>query len=413
MEQRKVMVGEAMITDSDGQAVAREATFHPTRVRSGILAFFWAVTCVMVLFAPNVISAQEETVSKPPPPKKVQRPASYNQDPRGEAEVTLCSQNLQNLGTYAQSKARLFNITTEEYELKREALVRRFKRARCDVIAVQELLGRSVEEATETLQQLAKLLRARTNRVFEVVAAESSDPLSRVGFIYALDRVDLQNKLSYSRLELPKVSQNERPRQFIRPPMEAQFAVKPRGDAAPKVLTVVNFHFKSKAGKERDPVDLEWETYRMQMAEALRTVAENRHAASFSSGESLLAVVGDRNSNFDAASARILEGALVLQQFRGEPQCRLTQRGFPICRTGSFRPARLFSVITRDPVLQSQQGTFKFKGTFSFLDDILMPQESLRAAFESFDRDSKYAAGIIRDYGEASDHAMVYVTLNW
>jgi predicted extracellular nuclease len=195
--------------------------------------------------------------------------------------------------------------------------------------------------------------------------------------------------------------------------MEAQFAVKPRGDAAPKVLTVVNFHFKSKAGKERDPVDLEWETYRMQMAEALRTVAENRHAASFSSGESLLAVVGDRNSNFDAASARILEGALVLQQFRGEPQCRLTQRGFPICRTGSFRPARLFSVITRDPVLQSQQGTFKFKGTFSFLDDILMPQESLRAAFESFDRDSKYAAGIIRDYGEASDHAMVYVTLNW
>jgi hypothetical protein len=42
-----------------------------------------------------------------------------------------------------------------------------------------------------------------------------------------------------------------------------------------------------------------------------------------------------------------------------------------------------------------------------------MPQESLRAAFESFDRDSKYAAGIIRDYGEASDHAMVYVTLNW
>lgn len=372
------------------------------------------VCCGLIILCPAIGSPQEETPKKSVATRQAKKKASvYNPDPRGQSEVTLCSQNLENLGTYPQSKARLFNLSPEEYESKREALVRRFKEARCDVIAVQELLGRSVDEATKTLGQLAKLLGERTNRSFEVLAAETSDPLSRVGFIYAIDRVEVQNKFSYERLELPKLSPTERPRQFVRPPMEIQLLVKPREEASAKLLTVVNFHFKSKAGKERDPVDLEWETYRMQMAEALRRVAENRHASDFASGESLLAVVGDRNSNFDAASARILEGALVLQQFEGDPMCRLTKRGFPICKLGSFRPARLFSVITGDPTLKGQQGTFQFKGTFSFLDDILMPQESLRTAFESFDKDTKYAAGIVRAYPAASDHAMVYVRLNW
>ncbi|NDC38859.1 MAG: hypothetical protein EBZ48_12550, partial [Proteobacteria bacterium] len=311
-----------------------------------------AVCCIAVFLFPNLATAQEAAPRKSGGVAKAQKARAYDPDPRGEPEVTLCSQNLQNLGTYSQSKARLFNITPEEFDQKRQALVRRFKETGCDIIAVQELLGRSVEEATETLAQLAKLLGSKTNRLFDVVAAESSDPLSRVGFIYARDRVEVQNKLSYARLELPRLTPKERPRQFIRPPMELQFAVKPREEGVSKVLTVINFHLKSKAGKERDPVDLEWETYRMQMAEALRRVAENRHAASFASGEALLAIVGDRNSNFDAASARILEGSLVLQQFEADPACRLTKRGFPICKAGGFRPSRLFSVITGDPTIR-------------------------------------------------------------
>jgi hypothetical protein len=84
-----------------------------------------------------------------------------------------------------------------------------------------------------------------------------------------------------------------------------------------------------------------------------------------------------------------------------------------ICKRDSALPQRLFSVITGDPRLKTSKGTFEFKGTYSFLDDILMPAESLRTAWRRFDKETEYEAGILRTPGEASDHAMVYVRLNW
>jgi predicted extracellular nuclease len=334
-------------------------------------------------------------------------------DPRGEAELTICSQNLENLGTYGQSKARLPSLTPQGFEDKQQALVRRFKEIKCDVIAVQEVLGKTVEQSDEVLRQLAALLQKKTNRQYEVRSAESNDPLSRVGFILAKDRVERLNELSYAKLELPKLTPKERPRGYSRAPYEIQLQVKSRGESVPKTVTLVNFHFKSKAGRERDPAELEWESYRMQMAEALRRVVENRHSGSFASGETLLVLLGDRNSNFDTASARILEGSLVLKQFQDPAACRLTKRGFPVCKQGSYLPQRLFSVISGDPELRTQQGTYQYQGTFSFIDDILLPAESLRTAWRKFDKEGQYDSGIVRKYPEASDHAMVYVRLNW
>lgn len=334
-------------------------------------------------------------------------------DPRGDAELTICSQNLENLGTYGQSKQRLPSLTPQGFEDKRQALVRRFKEAKCDVVAVQEVLGKTVEQSDEVLRQLAALLQKKTNRLYEVRSAESNDPLSRVGFILAKDRVERLNELSYAKLELPKLTPKERPRGYTRAPYEIQLQVKSRGESLPKTVTLVNFHFKSKAGKERDPAELEWESYRMQMAEALRRVVENRHSGSFASGETILVLLGDRNSNFDTASARILEGSLVLKQFQDPAACRLTKRGFPVCKQGSYLPQRLFSVISGDPELRTQQGTYQYQGTFSFIDDILLPAESLRTAWKKFDKEGQYDAGIVRKYPEASDHAMVYVRLNW
>ena len=334
-------------------------------------------------------------------------------DPRGELELTLCSQNLHDYGTFEEARERQFQLTQEQFAAQRAALVDRFAKTECDVIAVQELLGKTKIEAEDTLRQLVALLKAKTNRVYDIAVAETNDPLSRVAFIVARDRAEILAQLSYDKIQLPKISPHEKPRLFLRAPFELQLAVKGRNGSATKKLNLVTIHFKSKAGKSYDPTNLEWETYRMQMAEAVRRVVESRFTASFSSGETLLAVLGDRNSNYDSASARILQGSVLLKDFQDDPVCRLSKRGVPVCKKEIFRPQRLFSVITGDPDLVKQQGTFQFKGTFSWLDDILMPQESLRTAWSQFDREGRYASGVVRTPDTASDHAMVYVRLNW
>ena len=151
----------------------------------------------------------------------------------------------------------------------------------------------------------------------------------------------------------------------------------------------------------------------MEMSEALRRVLEARHKSAFASGESILVVLGDRNSNFDVASARILEGSLTLGSFTGGGPCRLSKRGVPLCKAESEAPRKLFSVITSNKESMPQYGTFSYKGEYSWLDDILMPAEILHYAWMTPYSEGKYDAGAVYTPKEASDHAMVYVKLNW
>ena len=127
----------------------------------------------------------------------------------------------------------------------------------------------------------------------------------------------------------------------------------------------------------------------------------------------MLVVLGDRNSNFDVASARILEGSLTLGSFMAGGPCRLSKRGVPLCKVDSELPRKLFSVITSNKETMPQSGTFSYKGEYSWLDDILMPAESLRYAWTTAYSEGSYNAGALYTPKDASDHAMVYVKLNW
>jgi hypothetical protein len=335
-------------------------------------------------------------------------------DPRGAADLVLCSQNLHNYGDYASVKIRMPGITPSGFRVKEQALVRRFVKAGCDVIAVQEIVAGSELEAGEVLKKLAEALRFASNRFFEPVVGASNDKYLRLGFLIARDRVEVVNKVSYADVELPKMSENQKPRQFPRGPLEVQLNVKPSGEGTGRIVTVITFHFKSKAsGGGGDPTGLEFEPYRMEMAEALRRIVELRHAEALGSGRTILVLLGDRNSNFDVASARILEGVLGLKQFQGEAPCRLSKRGMPLCKAGSSLPQRLFSVLTSDPQVRRRAGTFRHKNVYSWLDDIIMPAESLPFAWAGAATPGDYDSGVEYDPGEASDHAMVWVRLNW
>jgi endonuclease/exonuclease/phosphatase family metal-dependent hydrolase len=334
-------------------------------------------------------------------------------DPRGASEVTICSQNLNNYGLLPDVVKRTPGMSAERLAEKESALVKRFVKAGCDIVAVQEVLGRDEATSNNALTRLATKLHFSSNRSWAVVTGPSNDPMLRNGYVFAKDRAEMLSRLSYAQVELPKMIEQEKPRSFSRGPLEVQFAVKGQGEAAPKTVVIINFHLKSKRGGAGDPAQLEWETARMQMTEALRRIIANRHKASLASGEVPLILLGDRNSNFDSASAKILDGTLSLAMFQGDGVCRLSKRGVPLCQAGQAKPPNLFSVLTTDPQTKFLTGTHRYKKEYSWLDEILIATPALPAAWERFDSTGDYASGIVYDPREASDHALVWVRLNW
>jgi endonuclease/exonuclease/phosphatase family metal-dependent hydrolase len=334
-------------------------------------------------------------------------------DPRGEPELVVCSQNLANYGSIGDMIRRTPGMNADDGVEKEIAIAKRVAAAGCDIVAVQEVLGRDEAAARKALLKLAQRLRVYTNRFYDVVTGPTNDPVLRNGFLFAKDRGEVLTRVSYFKVELPKLVEDEKPRLFSRGPLEIQFVAKPRGGAPAKTITLVTFHFKSKHGGGGDPAQLEWETYRMEMAEALRRVVLNRHLAALGSAETLLLLLGDRNSNFDAASAKILDGTLTLGDFQGDGVCRLSKRGVPLCQAGTPGVPKLFSVLTLDPKTKLSPGSFRNKNEYSWIDEILMPQEALRSAWEGYDSVGDFNSGVIYEPRKASDHAMVYVKLQW
>jgi hypothetical protein len=338
---------------------------------------------------------------------------SLEPDSRGKPDLTVCSQNLKLFGTLGVMQRRDAKLSAKTYALKKRELVERFIAAKCDVIGVQEVVGGNPTETEAAMKELVDELRGQTNRLFQYRIAPPAEGKMTIGFLVAMDRAEILHTLSYSRVELPRIQKKQRPRVFSRTPLEIQLAVKSRDGDVVKNVSVINFHFKSKRGGQDDPTGLEWETYRMEMAEALRRIVEVRHKDSFASGRSILLLLGDRNSNFDVATARILEGSLTLSSFSENGSCRLSKRAVPLCKSGAELPRRLFSVLTTDEGLKSRPGTFEYRGEYSWLDEIAAPAETLPYAWRTPFSEGDYDSGVVYEPKDASDHALVYVRLNW
>lgn len=331
-------------------------------------------------------------------------------DPRGAVDVTVCSQNLFNFGNLKNAKKRIRGLTAEKLREKREALAKRFLKAECDIIAFQEALGKAGKGLEEGMDELVDTLRRVTGRRFSYILGDGEDRYMHVGYLYAEPKISLVEYSSFRKIELPRLVEEDRPQLFSRAPLEATFSV---SDGENKSITLINIHFKSKSRGDLDPAQLDWETTRMQMSEVVRRVIINKHKKYLSDGEPVLMVLGDRNSHFDSASALILEGRLSLNDFKRESACRLSQSGVPLCEAGSGKAQLLFSVLTRDPQVKQVEGTHRFKKSLSWLDDILLPSSSLRYAVENPAREGDFSSGVVFEPKGASDHALVWVKLNW
>ncbi len=365
-----------------------------------VLRFYKILLLTLILLAVFDISADERA-----------KEFSLSPDPRGLPDITICTQNLGLFGTFSDSEIRQPSLTKEEYKIKLNSLVERFMRARCDIIAVQEVLGEKTE-AFKALLTLRERLRKKWNRFFNIVNGDG-EYASRCAFLFAIDKVELLHSVTYQGVELPKINPQDASRSFPRAPLEVQLRTLSGIGAEKKILRLITFHFKSKRGGWKDPAQLEYETHRMVMAEALRRIILSRHNGAVRKGTSPLILLGDRNSDEFSASARILEGSIHLGNFFNGKTCRIGGGGAPLCTPMARGPQDFFSVLTSDVETRSQGGTFLYKKKPVWLDDILLPAEALHYARTRLDDSGNYDSGLLFEPKEASDHALAYVKLNW
>ena len=340
-------------------------------------------------------------------------------DPR-KNKITICSQNLKNYaglgGDFVAPKRKNGGGTDEvdpaEASQKEDELIKRFSFVGCDIIAVQELVGATDELAKSAIDRLSGLIRTKTGRRFFSVIGDVNENSQRNAFLLAQDKVELLNTVTYRKVLLPKLDDSQKPRQFSRSPLEIQISAGGKDGGVAKNISLVNIHFKSKSGSKDDPAALQWETQRMEMAEGVRRIMGDRYEHQITSGEPIV-VLGDRNANVDAASAKILEGSLTLDDFKNKARCRVTKSGTPLCQIGERRPIQFYSLITNDPQTSKLAGTFVYKKVFSFIDDISVNPSALNFFRTDMDHDGDYDSGIISAGEEASDHAMVYARIRW
>ena len=328
-----------------------------------------------------------------------------------KTHIVVCSQNLKNYNGEPIKRVAGKEVPAEANP-KERALIKRFLRAQCDIIGVQELIGATDDIAQTNLNRLSEILRLSSGRRFIAKIGDVNEQSQRNAFLVAADKADIINTITYRKLLLPKLDDNQKPRQFSRSPLEIQIAVDAKDGRAPKNISLLNFHFKSKSGSKDDPAALQWETYRMEMAEGVRRVLTDRYKNQMMAGDPVV-ILGDRNAHFDTASAKILEGSLTLQDFKGKGRCRLTKRGTPVCQGNTRSPVSFYSVITNDPQTSKLPGTFVYNSVFSFLDEIAVNPQALSLFRTNQDKEGDYNSGIISDFEEASDHALVWSKMAW
>jgi predicted extracellular nuclease len=318
-------------------------------------------------------------------------------------QLTVCSQNLENLGSIELMRGRNLLVTHKSRDKKIAGIVERMAKLDCDVIAMQELLGSQID-GTATAEELAERLTKRTKRKYAVSVGVSNDPSSGVGYLYATDTLRLVDAHAYRDVSLPKLTFYQRLRRFIRAPYEIGFEILSEYHDI-KFIRLINFHFKSKSARSsQDMLGLHFEDWRMESAEALREIARDVVKSS-----EVVVLLGDRNSGHDSASARILEGQLALSDFQkptSDPvRCKIGSDGVPLCLLGTGQASRFKSVLTDG----MSKGSYVYKGRVSWLDDILIPVEQLKyVGKDGYSR--SYLSGVLSE-PVASDHAMVYVKL--
>ena len=317
-----------------------------------------------------------------------------------EDSLRICSQNIYRYG----AKYRKFSNKRRQKQLG--YLITRFKKANCDIIAIQELPGASYREAERILDDLAFELQRRSGEVFEAYIGKSHDRFIRNAFLVRKSLGKVEDVKQYYRVALPRLRKGYgRTNRFSRGPL-GLFILTAKG----RNLFVVTMHFKSKRGAHKDPTGTKFEALRLEMAEGLRAIVtkEMKNLPS----DTVLVVLGDRNTSAGSGSSEVLEGLRRLDDFSYHG-CRLDKKLKADCgqlRRHSAQLIGLFTYRKSSNPRKYRAGSYRHKKREELIDEILVREKDL-ALFRRSDK--TLAIGFGGQFYKGSDHKLLWANLDW
>jgi hypothetical protein len=302
----------------------------------------------------------------------------------------VCTQNLARVG-----KAP-FGRDKDSVSQQTDYLIDRIIQAKCDVIAVQEVYGKTKSEADAELRDFTEELSDQAETRFISMVGESQFDEIRNGFILKQSTAKILYAGSPPDGVLPKLNSLQRTRIATRRPYGLLLDVA----STKRHVLLVDIHLKSKVGGFKDPTGLEFETVRMESSEQVRNFAAGLILENNKYSDLLTIILGDRNSKSGSATDAILQGKLTLEDFR--KGCSVRPDLEPSCKP--LHPSMF------DPVIapRTSRGSSKYRGQEELIDEIYVSSpylDQLRAGKLNLDY------GLVGEFFKGSDHKLVLIDL--
>ena len=308
-------------------------------------------------------------------------------------KLIFCTQNLFNFGLPEDVKLRDKKKTVGFLRNQEKHLIARFIEAKCDLIAIQEILSQHDRNTDYVLKKIARHIFVKTNKKFLYNTGKSND-IAKLGYLFDASIFKMNFASSYANYILPKLNDFERNRYFQRGPLRIDLEVIKTG----RKFSIFNFHFKSASSFSYDPAKYKFELDRMQMAAGLNEIIQNTKAEI---PDTIILMLGDRNSKPKTASAKILYGEYLFEHFSNN-YCQITKELTPYCDKNLKKSPNFISLINPD--------NDYLVNYYNKIDDIIIDKRKVFGANAPI---QNFKASEIEPDKKASDHPLLWVELEF
>ncbi len=403
----------------------------------------------------NIRAETVKIVPKPPKPKKVllkplqkkrlaraerirrklvrqQRAllrAKQEKDVRGEAEVTICSINLQSFGLPVEVR-RIAPARMATQRARIKSISESINTTGCSIVAAQGLIGKDVITINKVVKIIVSKLEKSTNKKWKGYAAPTNHQLSTNAFFVSDDILSVNTYVSHADIVLPRFGQFKE-KSFPRGPFEINVTVSGKDGAKNKRIILVTMYLnKSIKRVNREPIST-----RIQFAEGMRQLVQLIQGGIDITDPPIIILLGDRSFGKYDIGSKILGGKIRLKDFKAEGGCDIEEdpKEKAVCKALERRPRSLIGILSEavDPLPQivSKKIDDKRVKVFKKIDpeesrerrnkefartvEIYMLPEDLPIAWKRHNAPGQYDSGTVSIDKGIKTSPLAWVRLNW
>jgi endonuclease/exonuclease/phosphatase family metal-dependent hydrolase len=322
--------------------------------------------------------------------------AGYAEAGALRSSIRVCSLNLHNFGkkeeVAAKGKGKSKKKSANKQKEQLKFLVERVQKAKCDIVALQEVYGKSAKEARKNLKKFQTAVNSATNQEYVYHYAKTNDKFIRNGYIYKKKLGKVTWKHLY-RSPVPRLNDDAPSRRFPRGPLVMSIELSKQYFTKARKLYLIDYHFKSKLSGWKDLSEFDFEVNRIETAEAVRKIAEEQDKQA----NTVVLFMGDRNSDTDSATDEVLSGKLELVDFKG--MCSIDKKYLSAHCAGYQKRAAKFIGMLAKRKGNDVAHSYKYRDKEFLYDEIYISAKFAQLVKK---------VGIVGVYGLGSDHLLVW-----